>query len=68
MIVDDGKNKTRHHLRNPSEAVLLTGIIWREMHHFTKDCVLLVLASEYYESTDYINDYFQFLSLATEND
>jgi len=32
------------------------------MHDFSKDCVLLVLASEHYDEGDYIRDYKQFLA------
>ena len=34
---------------------------WREMHDFSDDCVLMVLASDYYNEEDYIRDYGEFL-------
>lgn len=34
---------------------------WHEMSNFSQDCVLMVLASEYYDESDYIRDYFTFL-------
>ena len=42
------------------------GLIWREMHDFSPDCVLLVLADDYYNEVDYIRDYRRFLDLEKE--
>lgn len=53
-------NKTIH-LSCPFEALLLEGLVWREMHNFSKDAVLLVLASDYYNESDYIRSHDQFL-------
>jgi hypothetical protein len=36
-------------------------MIWREMFDFSDDCVLMVLASDYYDESDYIRDYDEFL-------
>ena len=37
--------------------MLLEGLVWREMHDFSSDCVLMVFASEHYREEDYIRDY-----------
>jgi WxcM-like, C-terminal len=39
-------------------------MIWREMFDFSEDCVLLVLASEYYNEKEYIKSYNEFLERA----
>lgn len=44
-------------LRNPSEALLIGPMVWREMYDFSEDAVLLVMASEHYDEADYIRDY-----------
>lgn len=36
--------------------------MWREMHDFSEDCVLVVLASELYDESDYIRNYDDFLA------
>lgn len=41
-------------------------MIWREMFDFSKDAVLLVLASEYYTEDDYIRDYKEYINKAKE--
>lgn len=44
-------------LNNPNEGLYIGPMIWREMIHFSKDAVLLVLASNQYDADDYIRDY-----------
>ena len=53
-------------LNRPDEGLLIEGFVWREMHDFSPDCVLLVLADEYYNEVDYIRDYRRFLDLEKE--
>lgn len=44
-------------LDDPSKALLIGPMVWREMYDFTPDAVLLVMASEHYTPSDYIRDY-----------
>lgn len=55
----NGKIET-HLLNRPDEGLLIDGLVWREMHDFSPDCVLVVLADEYYDESDYIRDYNMF--------
>lgn len=48
-------------LNSPNIGLLIEGLVWREMHDFSEDAVLLVIASEYYSEEDYIRDYNEFL-------
>lgn len=64
MILDDGYTKEEVWLDSPNKAILIGNSIWREMHDFSNDCVLLVLASNYYDEADYIRDYEEFLKIA----
>jgi dTDP-4-dehydrorhamnose 3,5-epimerase-like enzyme len=59
--VDNGKKAKIFCLSNPKEALYIGKNIWREMFDFSKDCVLLVIASDYYDSSEYIHDYEEFL-------
>lgn len=63
FILDDGKKKSEIKLDDPKKGLLIEGIIWREMKDFSNDCVLLVLASDYYIESDYIRNYSQFKEL-----
>lgn len=67
MLLDDGHQRHNIHLNDPSKGLLLEGIVWREMHDFSPDCVLLVLADQHYDETEYIRDYSAFLELARQN-
>ncbi len=67
ILLDDGREKKTVMLDKPTEGLLVTGCIWREMYDFSPGAVLMVLASEYYDEADYIRDYDTFLKCAEEN-
>lgn len=64
MILDNGLNKEEVVLASPVKGVLIDKMIWHEMHDFSDDCVLLVLASDHYDESDYIRKYNEFIALA----
>ena len=61
ILLDDGKNKKIVELNKPYEGIYISNAIWREMYDFSRDAVLMVLASNYYDESDYIRDYNEFL-------
>lgn len=61
FILDNGKEREEVILDSPKQGLLIESCIWREMHDFSDDCILVVLASEYYDESDYIRDYEEFL-------
>ena len=61
FVVDNGNKREEIKLNSPNEGLYIEDLIWREMKNFSEDCVLLVLASEHYEESDYIRDYDKFL-------
>lgn len=60
FLLDDGNHREEIILNKPNIGLHIKGILWREMHDFSKDCVLVVIASEYYNESDYIRDYDTF--------
>jgi dTDP-4-dehydrorhamnose 3,5-epimerase-like enzyme len=60
MVLDDGQRREEVWLDSPTKGLLIGDLVWREMHDFSIDCVLLVLASEHYDETDYIRSYDDF--------
>lgn len=60
FVLDNGNLKESIVLNNPFNGIFIDGLIWREIHHITSNCVLMVLASEYYSEDDYIRDYSDF--------
>ena len=59
--LDDGFDKQTVDLDSPSEGLLVTNCVWREMYNFENDAVLLVLASDHYKEDDYIRSYDSFI-------
>ena len=60
MVLDDGQRREDIWLDCPTKGLLIGDLVWREMHDFSPDCVLLVLASEHYDETDYIRNFDEF--------
>jgi len=50
-------------LNDPSQALLIGPMVWREMYDFSDDAVLLVLASEHYDESDYIRSYTDYMEV-----
>jgi dTDP-4-dehydrorhamnose 3,5-epimerase-like enzyme len=64
FLLDDGKERVDEIVLNkPNKGLLIEEMIWREMYDFSEDCVLLVLASEFYDESDYIRDYEEFVRM-----
>ncbi len=64
--LDDGIDTSEVILDKPYEGLYVTNNMWREMYDFSEDAVLLVLASEYYDESDYIRNYKEFLNFVRE--
>jgi dTDP-4-dehydrorhamnose 3,5-epimerase-like enzyme len=64
ILLDDGKNRASVWLDSPVRGLLVEDLVWREMSQFSSDCVLLVIASESYDESDYIRDYDKFKNAA----
>lgn len=60
FVLDNGSKREEVWLDTPAQGLFIGEMVWREMHDFSNDCVLIVLASEYYAEDDYIRDYQQF--------
>lgn len=61
FILDNGKEREVVRLDNPAQGLYIKNNIWREFTNFSRDCVVMVLASEHYTEADYIRDYDVFL-------
>lgn len=61
MLLDNGKERGCVWLESATRGLLIEEMIWREIHDFSEDCVLLVLASEHYDESDYIRNYEDFI-------
>ena len=61
FMADDGKEKQYFFINNPNQGIFIGKELWHTMFEFSKDCIILVLASDYYDESDYIRDYDDFI-------
>jgi dTDP-4-dehydrorhamnose 3,5-epimerase-like enzyme len=61
VVLDDGYDKKRIHLNRSYVGLYITPMVWRELDNFSSGSVCMVLASNYYEASDYYRDYGVFL-------
>lgn len=61
FILDDGFVRETVKMDSPNKGLYIKGNIWREFTNFSPGCVVMVLASEFYDDKDYIKDYQEFL-------
>ena len=64
FLLDDGTNKDIVELDTPEIGLYIGTYVWREMFDFSEDCILMVLASEFYDANEYIRNYEDFLKIA----
>jgi len=60
MVMDDGIHQFEYVLDDPARGLLIEPLIWHEMHDFSSDCVLLVLADDIYRESDYMRNFAEF--------
>lgn len=61
--VKDGEgNEAIFYLNRPHMGIYLPTMVWKDMYDFSEDSVLLVLASEHYDDSEYIRDYNEFVN------
>ena len=60
--LDDGHTQERVLLDDPSKGLVLYPGLWRNMYWKVDHSVLCVAASDYYDESDYIRDYHEFLT------
>lgn len=67
--VKDGEgNEAIYCLNRPHTGIYLPTMVWKDMYDFSEDSVLLVLASEHYDNTEYIRDYDAFVKVITDGE
>lgn len=66
LFLDNGEEKKDFVLDNPSIGLFISHDVWREMYNFSNDAVLMVLASECYDESDYIRNYDDFINYLKE--
>ena len=63
VVVDDGETRDEITLDRPNMGLYLPPLTWGIQYKYTPDAMLLVFASDYYDSDDYIRNYGEFVKL-----
>ena len=61
--VNDGATQRSILLDVPHVGLHIPPMVWGVQHHYTRDAVLMVLASAEYDPADYVRDFSEFKSL-----
>jgi acetyltransferase-like isoleucine patch superfamily enzyme len=62
VVCDDGEHRQEIVLDSPGTGLYLPPMVWATQYKYTRDAMLLVLASDRYDAGDYIRDYERFLA------
>jgi len=60
-IRDGEGNEIIFCLNRPHTGLYIPTMVWKDMYDFSEDSVLLCLASEHYDPTEYIRDYDEYV-------
>lgn len=63
VVADDGKNREEFVLDKSNQGIYLPPMTWGIQYRYSQDAVLLVFASHYYDSSDYIRSYDEFIAI-----
>ena len=62
VLLDNGSEKADISLDRPNKGLYIASNTWRVMHDFSEGAVLMVLADQFYDESDYIRNYDAFLA------
>lgn len=66
VMVDDGQSRKEIRLDTANQGIYLPPLTWGVQYKYSQDAVLLVFASDYYDSADYIRDYHEFCAISQQ--
>lgn len=62
VIYENGKEKV-FHLNKPNEGIYIPPKTWRKVQNFSTNAVCLIITSDFYNESDYIRDFSDFLEI-----
>jgi len=65
VIIDDGQDRKQFHLDRSYLGLYIPPMTWREITNFSSGSVCVVLASDFYDESDYFRYYEDFLKATT---
>lgn len=63
VYIDDGFEKSIVHLNRPWKGLHIPPLIWASEINFDPGSICLVVVSDFYDESDYIRDYNEFLEI-----
>jgi dTDP-4-dehydrorhamnose 3,5-epimerase-like enzyme len=63
--LDDGRERRKYHLNRSHYGLYVGPMIWRYIDNFSSGSVCMVLASDFYDESDYFRRYEDFLAAVT---
>ena len=67
VVAGDGQHRQEFLLDKPDVGLHLPPMVWGIQYKYSSDAVLLVYASHYYDSADYIREYDKFINAVNKN-
>lgn len=61
VTLDDGREKKVFQLNRSYYGIYIPPMMWRDLDNFSSGAVCMVLASDYYDESDYYRNYDDFL-------
>ena len=66
ILLDDGDQKIKYHMNRSYYALYVSSMIWGKLDNFSSGSVCMVLASEYYDESDYYREYQYFIEAVNQ--
>ena len=63
VMLFDGKRRETFILDNPAKAIYFNKLVWCELSNFENNAIVLALASQQYNETDYIRNYDDYIKI-----
>jgi UDP-2-acetamido-3-amino-2,3-dideoxy-glucuronate N-acetyltransferase len=63
ILLDDGNSRRELTLDGPGAGVFMPAMIWGTQYRYSNNAVLLVFASHFYDASDYIRTYDEFMTV-----
>ena len=61
VLLDDGREKRKYHLNRSHYGLYIPPMLWRDLDNFSSGSVCMVLASDFFDESDYYREYDAFL-------
>ena len=63
LLLDNGTSRRELTLDGPATGVFMPAMVWGTQYRYSSDAVLLVFASHFYDASDYIRTYSEFMAV-----